>query len=69
MPTPLEFTTDGMGRVVPLCPYCERRKARRCLDCPAGVTGRRHRCPRCDRRANTLAVRRWRMRQRSEVRG
>ena len=43
----LEFRSDGLGRVVAHCPWCARRRAGLCRECPrpvAGTVGKALRC-------------------------
>lgn len=40
----LAFETNGVGKLVVRCVACERRRARKCMDCGAPVKGRAWRC-------------------------
>lgn len=67
---PLDHATDGTGRVVTTCRWCERRKAGICRDCPLPVEGRRRsaiRCRSCKVRVRSEYARRHRERHREEL--
>jgi hypothetical protein len=44
---PLRTATDGNGRTVVTCAWCERHAQGLCVECPRSVVGRSKRCPTC----------------------
>lgn len=66
--TRLETGTDGLGRVLIRCMGCERRKARRCMDCNRAVPGPKvWRCSPCKDRQRRSYAQRHHARNREEI--
>jgi hypothetical protein len=63
---PLDFATDGFGRLRPLCVKCDRYAAGRCIDCAVPVAVRRKdrphvwRCEACRVKAQDRHQRKYR---------
>lgn len=57
---PLRVTTDGDGRTLIVCAWCERHDRGLCVECPRRIVGRAKRCPACQRTERNRAAARHR---------
>lgn len=55
----LDWETDRLGRVVAVCPTCDRRRSGRCEMCNRPAPPRARFCPACRAHRQRLADRRW----------